>query len=374
MVAELIELSAVIADIYDAAIDPAIWPQTLARICTYVGGFSAALFWHDSAVQNAQALHLFNDDPHYTRLYFEKYVPLDPWFPAASFTEEGVVHVGNDIISRVELEQTRFYKEWMQPQGIVDVTGVNLEKGMTRSSFLAVRTDRTSGMADDGMRDRLTALVPHLQRAVTIGRIFERGQAAERASTAMTATLDHVESAVFLVSASGEIIFANTPAKRLLDEARLVLSHDNILRAVVPKTNDILHDIFASAAKGDARLGVRGIALPLTGKSNESWFVDVLPLTSGRRQGAGGATAVAAVFVRKPSANAPPPLEAIAKAYRLTAGEVRVLDALSKVRGVKAIAKMLGLSQSTVKSHLHNMFRKTGTKQQGELAKLVAGF
>jgi DNA-binding CsgD family transcriptional regulator len=50
-----------------------------------------------------------------------------------------------------------------------------------------------------------------------------------------------------------------------------------------------------------------------------------------------------------------------------------VLDAVLKVTDIKAMADMLGLSQATVPTHLNNTFRKTGTGQQRELVKLVAG-
>jgi DNA-binding CsgD family transcriptional regulator len=100
----------------------------------------------------------------------------------------------------------------------------------------------------------------------------------------------------------------------------------------------------------------------------------VLPLTSGHRKQSGIAhAAVAAVFIRKTAPDAPTPLESIAKLYKLTAGEVRVLDAVLKVTGIKAMAEMLGISQATVRTHLHNVFRKTGTSRQSELVKLVAG-
>lgn len=65
--------------------------------------------------------------------------------------------------------------------------------------------------------------------------------------------------------------------------------------------------------------------------------------------------------------------EALGKLYALTAGEIRVVDAIMK-SGVQALADLLGLSQATVKTHLHNLFRKTGTARQSELVKLIAGF
>jgi DNA-binding CsgD family transcriptional regulator len=368
---ESIELTNVVADIYDAAIDPTLWQRALAGICAFVGGASAVLYWHDSATQQAQALHLFNDDPHYTKLYFEKYLPMNPVFPAATFMEVGLVHSSGDIIPQAELEQTRFYKEWIAPQGIVDSLAVNLEKGVMRSSMINIRHDATCGPADEESRRRLALLVPHLQRAVAIGKLFDQDKATK---VALTETLDHVEAAVVLVGKGGSIVFANAPASAMLADATVIKRHDGALRAVSADTSSILRDIFAATEEGDSSIGVRGVAVPLTDSAQERWFAHVLPLTSGRRQEAGAAhAAVAAVFNRNTAPNAPPALEPIARLHRLTASEVRVLDAMLKARGVKAIAEMLGLSQATVKTHLHNLFRKTRTSGQSDLVKLIAG-
>lgn len=368
MVSEAAELSAVIGDIYDAAIDPTLWSQALESICAFVGGSSAALLWHDAALERSEALHLYNFDPHYLRLYFEKYLPLNPMFPAATFVEEGVVAADEDIMPRAELNKTRFYKEWIKPQGTLGALSVNLEKGVARTSMINVRM---TVPLKDKMRRRLGLLVPHLQRAVTIGRLFDQGEAAEQA---LTETLDHVEAAVFLVDARAGITFTNEAAKKMLGAATPVRKERNALHAAAPEANRTLRNLFAAAGKGDASIGVRGVAVPLKGAANEPWFAHVLPLTSGRRRRAGDRyAAVAAVFIRKTMPNALSPLEEIAKLYKLTASEVRVLAALLKVGGAKALAEMLGVSQSTVRTHLHNLFLKTRTRRQSDLVKLAAG-
>ncbi len=365
---EAAALSAVIGDIYDAAIDPTLWSQALGCICAFVGGSSAALLWHNSALERSEALHLHNVDPHYLRLYFEKYLPLNPMFPAATFVDEGIVVADEDIMPRAELNKTRFYKEWIKPQGTLGALSVNLEKGVLRTSMINVRM--TVPLNDD-MRRRLGLLVPHLQRAIAIGRLFDQSKAAEQA---LTETLDHVEAAVFLVDAKAWITFANDSAKKMLGEATLVRKERGALRAVAPDPNRILRNIFVAAGKGDASVGVRGVAMPLEGASNKRWFAHVLPLTSGRRRQAGNSYgAVAAVFIRNTVPNVLSPLEEIAKLHKLTASEVRVFDAVLKVNGIRAIAGLLGLSQATVKTHLHNVFRKTGTRRQSELVKLIAG-
>lgn len=66
-------------------------------------------------------LHLFNDEPHYTKLYFEKYTSLNPCFPAAAFYGAGFVYGSTDLVPFDEMVETRFYEEWMKPQGIIDL-------------------------------------------------------------------------------------------------------------------------------------------------------------------------------------------------------------------------------------------------------------
>jgi DNA-binding CsgD family transcriptional regulator len=369
MTSELAELSAVISDIYDAAIDARLWEQALGSICAFVGGSSAALLWHDSAAERSEALHLFNVDPYYLRLYFEKYVSLNPMFPAATFVDEGVVIADEDIMPRAELNKTRFYKEWIAPQGTLGALSVNLEKGTLRASMINVRM--TVPLRQE-MRRRLGLLVPHLQRAVAIGRLFDQKSAE---ADALTEALDHVEAAVILVGAKGKIIFRNAVAEKMLRDGIVVQETGNALSAVLPTANHSFYEIFHSAEEGDSSTGVRGVAIPLTPKLEEPWFAHVLPLTSGRRkQSANEYGAVAAVFIRRTVPNALSPLEGLAKHYGLSSGEVRVFVAILKTSGIKDTAVTLGLSQATVKTHLQRLFQKTGTKRQSELIKLAAGF
>ena len=66
--------------------------------------------------------------------------------------------------------------------------------------------------------------------------------------------------------------------------------------------------------------------------------------------------------------------EIIARAYNLTPTELRVLMAIVEVGGVPEVAVALGVAESTVKTHLGNLFVKTGARRQADLVKIVAGF
>jgi len=363
-------LSELIGLVYDAALDPTLWPRALEQTCRFVGGSSGNLFWHDAATEESAVLHLFNDEPHYTRLYFEKYIPLNPCFPAAAFSDAGLVYGSTDLVPFEEMVETRFYEEWMKPQGIIDLVAANLEKGATSSSIIAVRMHESDGLVDADNRRRLELIVPHFQRAVSIGRLFDQSKATQ---AVLTQTLDNVSAAVFLVGLNGRLVFANAPGRAVLDEAALLTQRNGLLFAVAPEAQRALREACVAAESGNAAADGSG-PIPLA-TSQGRWFASVLPLTSGDRQRTGALhSAVAAVFVRRTSPASPPPLEALAKLYKLTASEIRLVDAVMKVSGVKALADLLGLTQATVKTHLHNVFRKTGTGRQSELVKLIAGF
>ena len=113
----------------------------------------------------------------------------------------------------------------------------------------------------------------------------------------------------------------------------------------------------------------------LNTRDGERYVAHVLPLTSGARRRAGTSyQAVAALFVHKAALDRPSPPEAIAKAYRLTPMELRVLLAVVEVGGVPEVAEALGIAETTVKTHLGHVYEKTGAGRQADLVKLIAGF
>ena len=57
--------------------------------------------------------------------------------------------------------------------------------------------------------------------------------------------------------------------------------------------------------------------------------------------------------------------------YGLTPAECRVALLLSDGRAPQEIAKMVGVTQNTVRSQIKSIFSKTGVRRQGELIQLL---
>lgn len=370
---EASSLLPLIAAIYDAALDPARWPDVLGRTAAFLPGMSAALFAKDAVSKSG---NLYFDDgvfaPEQKQLYFERYVRSDPSNTAHIFAEVEEPISTADFIPLAEFYESRFYREWAKPLGLVDFVCAVLDKSATGAAMFGIFRHERHGPIDDEARRRMRLIVPHVRRAALIGKAIEL-KTAEAASFAET--LDGIASAMFLVDARGRLVHANAAGQMLL-------ANDDVLRVAAgritasdPQAGQSLDEVLPSAGAGDAALGVKGIALPLVGRNGNRFIAHVLPLTSGARRNAGTSlAAVAAIFVRNAALDARSPLETVAKVYKLTPAELRVLLAVVEIGGAPEVAEALGIAETTVKFHLKRLFEKTGTRRQADLVKVVAGY
>jgi DNA-binding CsgD family transcriptional regulator/PAS domain-containing protein len=367
-------LSALIGDIYDAALAPSRWRSVLRATSAFVGGSAAALYAKDATSKSGG---VFFDDggisPRYTRLYFEKYIKLDPSTTAHFFAELEEPVATADIMSYAEFLETRFYREWARPQQLVDHVTAVLDKSTTSVALFGVFRHERHGLVDDETRKRMRLIVPHIRRAVLIGKAIDL-KTAEAATFAEV--IDGLRAGMFLVDREGKIVHANVAGHAMLAKADLLHVAGTRLSARDPEMDQALRATFFAASAGDLSLGARGIALPLRGLGGERYVAHVLPLTGGKRRRRTGVAhaATAALFVHKAAVEAPSPPEIIAKTFRLTPTELRVFLAIVEVGGVPEVSEALGVGETTVKTHLGRIFEKTGATRQADLVKLFAGF
>jgi len=363
-------LSEITGAIYDAALDPMSWCGALERIMGFVGGQSIGLGSIDSVSKDLNASYTFGCDPYYLQLQRDTYIKFDPTSALIFFPPEQVVSI-TDLMPYEEYLDTRFYREWAQPQGWVDSANAVLDKSVTSFALLSVYRHAASGLVDDLMRRRMQLVVPHVRRAVMIGKAIDLKSVK---TAAFVDALDGLSVALFLVDAFGRIAHANISGHDLLADGRILRSSQDVLVAADPQAARALLGAIAAAGDGDAAVGAGGVAVVLSTSPELRWLAHILPLTSGARRRAGIAySAVAAVFVHKTALDTPSLMETIVKLYRLTPSESRVFAAIVDVGGVSAVAEALGISEATVKTHLQRLFEKTGMRRQTDLVKMVAG-
>jgi DNA-binding CsgD family transcriptional regulator len=366
------QLSHLIGEIYDAALDPALWPDVVGRAGRFVGGQVASIFSKSPVAGSGSVYYDSGADPYYRQLYFEKYVKLDPGTTGQYFAEIGQPIAVSDLMPYGEFLETQFYKEWVKPQGLVDFVSAVLDKSATTAALFGVFRYESDGLVDEETRQRMRLIVPHIRRAVLVGQLIDL-KASEAASFADT--LDGMSSAICLVDATGRIVHANAAGSRTLDAGDPLFTLEGRIAARDAQADQSLQQLFAATAGGDAAVGTSGIALPLMAQDGVRHVIHVLPLTSGARRTAGRSyAATAAIFVRRAVLDPISPPELIARSFGLTPTELRVLLTVVEVGGVPQVSSVLGIAETTIKTHLRRLFAKTGADRQADLVKVVAGF
>ena len=366
------DVSAVIGDIYDASLDPSLWPAAFDKACRFIGGSVASLHSQDTVHKAANVYFVSSHDASYRTLYVDKYFKINPIYPTVVFHEAEAALTVPDLIPREEFCRTRFAREWLTPQGYIDGLFAPVKKSATGCALFTVMRHLSLGFVDEEMRRRFALVVPHVRRSTLIGNVIDLHKVK---AVALADSLDTLSAGMFIVEATGRIVHANASGHAMIAEADVLHARGGRLSAFAPRANHALIDAFASTDGGDAALGRAGIAVPLESRSGERYVAHMLPLKSGnRREGGVYYAAAAVVFVRKAALNLPSPPEAVARQFKLTPAEVRVLFATVEVGGVAEVAEIIGISEATIKTHLQHLFQKTETSRQADLVKLVAGY
>lgn len=366
-------LSHLIAGIYDAALAPSRWPAVLRETSAVVGGLSAALYAKDITGVGGGIYHTDGAIPlEYQISYFETYAKIDPATAGHLYAEIEQSISTADILDYEEFKQSRFYQEWARPQQIVDFLSAPLEKRGGWAAMFGVFRHERDGLVDDATRERMRLVVPHIRRAVLIGRVIEEGT---KQAASFVDALDGLSAAMYLVDADGRVMHANAAGTVLLNSRTVLLIRGERLLAADRDAAAALQDVFTAAGNGEGAVGIKGISVALPSAEGSNYVAHVLPLTSGARLGTGVSyRAVAALFVHPATLDTPAAPEVIAKTFGLTLSELRVMVTIVQAGGVAETAEALGIAETTVKTHLSRLFQKTGAARQADLVKLVAAF
>jgi hypothetical protein len=142
-------LSELIGHIYDAALDPTLWLGVLEGAARFVGGSASSLYFRDADGRRPDVAYQHGLDPRYVQTYINTYAILDPTLAGYFFAKLEEPTATADVIAHAEFLQSRFYKEWARPQGLVDTANAMLERSATTAAGFVVFRHERDGIVDD---------------------------------------------------------------------------------------------------------------------------------------------------------------------------------------------------------------------------------
>jgi DNA-binding CsgD family transcriptional regulator/PAS domain-containing protein len=352
--------SKVVEAIYDCALDPTRWRDAIQLTAELCRSQVCIIAVHDYANGRSELTYNLGFDERLFRLHEEKYAAMNPFFSPIRMLPVGTVKTRAMVVDDDEFYESRFYKEWVKPQSLDDALAVKLLHTDQRIGWWAAHTLEGQPRYGDAEVRLMTLLSPHVCRAITISDAFNLKTIR---SEALEATLNALTSGVYLVDRLGRIIYMNRAAEQQIETGYVVRIENNRLAPTDRMARTTLTAAIGEAIHDEATTPT-SVSLALPSREGAGLVATILPLSRGERQNLCGAfAAMAAIFVQDPIAVPPFPGEA-------TGSELRVLLAMAPGLAVKEAAEVLGISETTAKTHLQHIYGKTGTSKQTELLPL----
>ena len=272
------------------------------------------------------------------------------------------------LLEEQEFSGSRFYQEFMKPQGFLEAIGFNVLRTEQRIGWLAAHRFEGQPRYGDAEVRLLTLLSPHVCRAITISDVLNLKTIR---SEALEVTLNALTSGVYLADSLGRIIYTNRAAEQQIENGNVLRIENNRLVPIDRMARARLVTVIDEAIADEAAILSSGFSVALPAREGTGLVAAVLPLHGGERRNLCGAfAAMAAIFVQDPIVVPPFPGEAFAKLYGLTGSELRTLLAMAPGLSVKEAAELLGISDTTARTHLQHIYGKTDTSKQTELLHL----
>jgi DNA-binding CsgD family transcriptional regulator/PAS domain-containing protein len=362
-------LSELIGSIYDCTLDPGHWDRTL---CDLRDAFDA---------DNASLVLLDRRGGQFSIVKNIGYKP-EQVEERARRAPEINARMAETVAQRSSLDEpyvlsrhlppgdweTSPYFQVVRKGGTIDILQYFLIWAADHTSFFSAGRAERQGVITEREITLGGLLLPHLRRAVTISKVLD-ARTIEHAR--MAEALDALKCGVALTKQNAAILHANRAAERMLRHAGPIQSVRGVLQATAPEAAKELRSAIRLAAQDEAALGKTGLAVRLDEGDEPPLFAHVLPLTHGELRTRLEPEAVAAVFISGGSDEAAGADE-MAAFYGLTPAETRLLECLLAGRNLAETAAVLGIAMTTAKTHLDNVFQKTGVNRQAELMRLAA--
>ncbi len=358
-------LNDLIGRIYECALEPTLWNETLSRIsdalCPLNWG-AAFLIWEGNSPPRAEFVAASGLAAGVQEMYATVYGGNHEWSRRLMGFRNGSVVDTDEVIRREEFIQTKFAREFLLPWGINRMLAVILDRrGGERLGLIFPGP----GDVDLGeLRRGLRVLAPHIQRAI---RISHRIASLDLAASAAAEATDRSPFAVLSLDADLNILSANAKAAKYAHIGAILTANDRFAFAH-PAAQQRLFEL----ARSDPPTGLAFHTVDAKGREHPVLGARIEPKKALQM---GGIVEGAALIISIGSARGETPvveINRVAQWFGLTPSEARLAHYLAQGMSLQDYAAWKAVSVNSTRFLLKGVFRKTGATSQAQLASIIA--
>jgi DNA-binding CsgD family transcriptional regulator len=271
-----------------------------------------------------------------------------------------------DVPERERFNEIRFYREWVEPQGMAYAAGsIVLREGGWDTQIFLQRAPHHPPFSREEMA-QFNRLVPHVQRAIQMRQRFAELQVGQ---DFLASGLDVLAMPTFLFDEYGRVAHMNRSADTLLQASvSLRIEDGHLLTSDVAATRKLNFELTNAihASRGHS-LELNGVVLlPRLGRMPQMLMIAPLRLANGAT-----VCGAALVFAFDPESTPPITADLVRRLFGLSEAEAELAVALCSGKTLDETAVARGTSIHTIRSQLKSIFVKTGTKRQADLVSLL---
>ena len=360
------ELASLIDRIYASVERPELWPETIGAIGRLIGGPND--FWSADSGFHPQRTPTASEAACRAQFLLSRadLRALDQY--AAEF---------DNLIARF-LRLVFLSVLWSQKDvGAREVLGARIVRRYLHSREASRSDDHVArrliaAMWDDGLifglrhLQYMQLLAPHLDRAA---RLQMRLNLVTLRSELVSGALDRLTVGVVVVDQAGSGIWHNRRAAEIASDPQvLTFIGQRLTGRDAASTQSIRELITRAVDRGEAGL------LPIEREDLRPLLLVAAPLKPGAiydLPAQPGETGYGVLFISDPDRSENLSVELLRSAFDLTYREAQTAIAIAHGHGLKTAARAMGVAPTTARSQLQQVFAKTGTSHQAELAGLI---
>jgi DNA-binding CsgD family transcriptional regulator len=265
---------------------------------------------------------------------------------------------------------SEFYNDWLRHQDARFSVALVLEVDCAIATTLTLLRRNSAGTYEQDEVDLLQQLLPHVQNLFGVQRRLAQ---AEALAVTGGAGLERMGTGLGLFDALGRMIYASPLLETLLERRDgVTVSQGTLIGTSHPDSDRlrlaVLRAIDTHQRRGSAAWAALRLPRPSGAADLQALVCPLPPLALAL----GFSRPAAAVFVHDPDrpclAGTP---HALQQFFGLTAAEAEVLALIVEGNSVQDSAECLGVSVSTVRTHLKRIMVKTGAARQSDLVRMV---
>lgn len=360
MVSTNVALPTIIGDIYESACEPGHQGLTRA-IMRAIPGNSGVTVVADPCRGPASG-DVVDLPQSVMESYSTTYWKIDPWAAKAGWSwSRSQIFRGTDVVTPVQLMETRYYDEFAKPISLVRLLTGMMSLGPAISAAVVVHRSLRDPDFTGREYETLEALLPHIRRSLQLHRRLNGGLGSGMGLE----VLDALAFGAVVCDARGRVTFANRAAEELAHAGAGVIlgGRDVGLRAAAPEDTRQLMAAVARAAGGGC-----GGAVAVKARDGQALHVLVAPLPRRFVEGPG-----LALVAFRPAADQSTLTETdMIRLFDLTPAEARLAVGLVRGRSMAELAEAFGVSLNTLKTQLGQVTQKTGADCQRDLVRRLS--